>query len=37
VAPPGAYVAPAWVPWAGAAACVARFVAEAWMMLTGSL
>ncbi len=36
-APPGAYVAPAWVPWAGAATCVALLAADVWMALTGSL
>ncbi len=36
VAPPGAYVAPAWVPWAGAVACVALLGADVWMVTKGS-
>jgi hypothetical protein len=35
VAPAGAYVAPAWVPWAGATACAALLAADAWMVARG--
>jgi amino acid transporter len=34
-APLGAYVAPTWVPWAGAAACLALLAADWWMVARG--
>ncbi len=33
--PQGIYIAPSWVPWAGAAACVTLLAFDAWTVLSG--